>query len=93
MPDLAREHGIAENIISCWKSKFGGMEFLEAKRLRELEQQNQKLKRQLAEAELDTAAMKEVLRESGGDSPAVPRHGAPEEPPSQRTTSLSCSQV
>ena len=60
-PDLARRYGIAENTIYRWKSKFGGMEVSEAKRLRELEQENAKLKRLLAEAELDKAAMKEVI--------------------------------
>ncbi len=38
VPDIARRHGIAENTIYRWKSKFGGMEVSEAKRLRELEQ-------------------------------------------------------
>lgn len=61
MVDLAREHGIAENTLYRWKSKFGGMAVNEAKRLRELEAENAKLKRLLAEAELDKAAMKEVI--------------------------------
>ena len=61
MVDLAREHGIAQNTLYRWKSKFGGMEVSEAKRLRELEAENIKLKRLLAEAELDKAAMKEVI--------------------------------
>tara|TARA_R110002110_G_C13332082_1_gene706939 strand:- start:860 stop:1126 length:267 start_codon:yes stop_codon:yes gene_type:complete len=61
MVDLAREHGIAENTLYRWKSKFGGMEVSEAKRLRELETENARLKRLLAEAELDKAAMKEVI--------------------------------
>ena len=61
MVDLAREYGIAENTLYRWKSKFGGMEVSEAKRLRELESENAKLKRLLAEAELDKAAMKEVI--------------------------------
>ena len=61
MVDLAREYGIAENTLYRWKSKFGGMEVSEAKRLRELEAENAKLKRLLAEAELDKAAMKEVI--------------------------------
>ena len=59
--DLARQHGIFENTIYRWKSKYGGMEVSEAKRLRELEQENARLKRLLAEAELDKAAMKEVI--------------------------------
>ena len=61
MPDLARRHGVAENTVYRWKSKFGGMEVSEAKRLRELEQENAKLKRLLAEAELDKAALKELV--------------------------------
>ena len=61
MVDLAREFGIAENTLYRWKSKFGGMEVSEAKRLRELESENAKLKRLLAEAELDKAALKELV--------------------------------
>jgi putative transposase len=61
MVDLAGEHGIAENTLHRWKSKFGGMEVSEAKRLRELESVNARLKRLLAEAEFDKAAMKEVI--------------------------------
>jgi len=61
VPDIARRHGIAENTIYRWKSKFGGMEVSEAKRLRELEAENAKLKRLLGEAELDKAALKELL--------------------------------
>ena len=59
--DLARHYGVAENTIYRWKSKFGGMEVSEAKRLRELEDENGRLKRLLADAELDKAALKEVL--------------------------------
>ena len=61
MAEPAREHGIAENTLHRWKSKFGGMEVSEAKRLRELESENARLKRLLAEAELDKAAMEEVI--------------------------------
>ena len=61
VPDLSRRHGIAENTIYRWKSKFGGMEVSDAKRLRELEQENAKLKRLLGEAELDKAALKELV--------------------------------
>lgn len=61
MPDLARRHGVSEQSLYRWKSKYGGMEVSEAKRLRELEQENAKLKKLLAEAELDKAALKEIL--------------------------------
>ena len=62
MPDLSRRYGIAENTIYRWKSKFGGMEVSEAKRLRELAEENRKLKHLLAEAELDKAALKEIVK-------------------------------
>ncbi len=61
VPDLSRRHGVAENTIYRWKAKFGGMEISDAKKLRALEQENQKLKRLLAEAELDKAALKELV--------------------------------
>ena len=61
VPDISRRHGIAENTIYRWKSKFGGMEVSDAKRSRELEQENAKLKRLLGEAELDKSALKELV--------------------------------
>ena len=61
MPGLACRHGIVENTIYRWKSKYGGMEVSEGKRLRDLEQENARLKRLLAEAELDKAALKELV--------------------------------
>jgi len=61
VPDLSRRHGVVENTIYRWKSKYGGMEVSEARRLRELESENAKLKRLLAEAELDKAALKELV--------------------------------
>ena len=59
--DLARRHGVAENSIYRWKAKYGGLEVSDAKRLRELEAENAKLKKLLAEAELDKAMLKDVL--------------------------------
>lgn len=59
--DLSRRHGVAENTVYRWKARFGGMEVSEAKRLRELEAENARLKRLLAEAELDKAALKELV--------------------------------
>ena len=61
VPDLSRRHGIAENTIYRWKSRYGGMEVSEAKRLRELEQENSKLKKLLAESELDKASLKDLV--------------------------------
>lgn len=59
--DLCRKHGISEATFYNWKSKFGGMDVSEAKRLRSLEGENAKLKRLLAEAMLDNAALKDLL--------------------------------
>ncbi|MFI5224689.1 MAG: transposase [Nitrospirales bacterium] len=59
--DLCRKHGITEQTFYRWRSKYGGMQISEAKRLREVETENRKLKQLLAEAHLDNAALKEVL--------------------------------
>ena len=59
--ELVRRHGIAEQTFYRWKSKFGGMEVSDARRLKELESENSKLKRLLAEAHLDNAALKDVV--------------------------------
>lgn len=59
--DICRRHEIAHSTFYKWKAKFGGMEVSEAKRLRELEIENTKLKKLLAESMLDTAALKDVL--------------------------------
>lgn len=60
--DLARRHGVSEATIYNWKSKYGGLEVSEARRLRELESENAKLKRLLAERDLEVDLMREVNR-------------------------------
>ena len=59
--DLVRKHGVSEATIYNWKAKFGGMDVSEAKRLKQLEEENAKLKKLLAEQMLDVAAMRELL--------------------------------
>jgi putative transposase len=59
--DLCRKGGFSEATFYKWRSKFGGMEVPDAKRLRELEAENAKLKKLLAEAHLDMRALKSVL--------------------------------
>jgi putative transposase len=59
--DLARKHAISEATLYNWKTKFGGLEVSEAKRLKALEDENAKLKKLLAEQMLDVAAMRELL--------------------------------
>ena len=59
--DICREYGIAQSTFYKWKSRFGGMEVNDAKRLRELETENNRLKKLLAESMLDNATLKDVL--------------------------------
>lgn len=59
--DLARKHGVSEATLYNWKSRYGGLEVSEAKRLRALEDENAKLKRLLADAMLDNAGLKDLL--------------------------------
>ncbi len=63
--DLARKYGVSEATIYHWKAKFGGMDVSEAKRLRQLEDENAKLKKLLAEQMLDAAALRELLSKNG----------------------------
>lgn len=60
--DVIRKHGIANGTFYRWKSKYGGMEASEAKRLRELEAENAKLKKLLAETMLEKMALEDVLQ-------------------------------
>ena len=59
--ELCRKHGVSDASIYKWKAKFGGMDVSEAKRLKTLEDGNTKLKRLLADAMLDNAALKDLL--------------------------------
>jgi len=59
--EVCRKHGISDATFYNWKAKFGGMEVSDAKKLRSLEAENAKLKRLLADAELDKLMMKDLL--------------------------------
>ena len=56
-----RKHGISEASFYNWKAKYGGLEVSEAKRLKGLESENARLKKLLADAMLDNAALKDLL--------------------------------
>ena len=62
---LCREIGISESTFYQWKSKFGGMNVSEAKRLRQLEAENSQLKRIVADQAIDIVALKDVLSKNG----------------------------
>ncbi len=61
LADLTRKHGIAEGTYYRWKSKYGGLDLSEAKRLRHLEEENRRLKHLLADAMLDNAVLKDAI--------------------------------
>jgi putative transposase len=63
--ELARELGVSEGTLYVWKSKFGGLEVSEARRLKELEDENRRLKHMVADLSLDKEALKLVIRKNG----------------------------
>lgn len=59
--DLCRMHNISDATFYTWRTKYGGMEVSDAKRLKELEDENRRLKQMLADTMLENRAMKDVL--------------------------------
>lgn len=62
VPEICRQLGITEATYYRWRKEYGGMRVDQAKRLQELEQENGRLKRLLADAELDKAILREAAR-------------------------------
>jgi putative transposase len=60
-PELCRKYGISKNTFYNWRSKYAGMELSDLKKMRELEDQNAKLKKLVADQALDIQALKAVL--------------------------------
>ena len=59
--EICRQHGVSEQTFYRWKAKYGGLELSEAKRLRQLEDENRKLKQLVADLSLDKQALQDVL--------------------------------
>ena len=59
--DVCRQHGISDATFYKWRSRFGGMEISDARKLKALEEENRKLKKLLAETMLDASTLKEML--------------------------------
>ncbi len=59
--EVCRQHGISEQTLLRWKAKYGGMEVSDAKKLKQLEDENRRLKHVVAELTLDNRALKDVL--------------------------------
>jgi putative transposase len=68
--DLAREMGVSEATIYTWKSKYGGLEVSEARRLKALEDENRRLKNLVADLSLDKEVLKAVITKNGWSLPA-----------------------
>ena len=68
--DLCREHGVSEATFYNWKSKYGGMDVSEAQRLRQMEDENRRLKQLVADLSLYREALKAVIRKNGWSLPA-----------------------
>lgn len=62
--DLGRKHGVSEQSIYRWQSKYGGLEVSEAKRLKQLEEENRRLKRMVADLSLDKQMLEDVINQS-----------------------------
>lgn len=63
--DICRKHGISNATYYNWKSKYGGMEASDVKRLRELQEENDKLKKMFADLSLENAALKGLIEKKG----------------------------
>ena len=63
--EVARELGVADQTLYNWRAKYAGMEVSEARRLKELEDENRRLKTMVADLSLDKEALKAVIRKNG----------------------------
>ena len=63
--DLCRRHGISDAAFYTWRKKYGGLEVSEMRRLRQLEEENRRLKAIVADQALDLRALKDVLAKNG----------------------------
>ena len=67
---IARELGVSKHTIYAWKAKYGGLEVNEAQRLKELEDENRRLKKLVADLSLDKDMLQSVIRKNGWSSQA-----------------------
>jgi putative transposase len=63
--DLCRQHGMSQSTFFKWKSKYGGLEVSELRRIKQLEEENHRLKRMFADLSLDHHALKDVMSKKG----------------------------
>jgi putative transposase len=68
--DVAREVGVSKHTIYAWKAKYGGMEVSEAQEVKQLREENARLKKLVADLSLDKDALQSVIRKNGWSSPS-----------------------
>lgn len=61
IPELCRKHNVGQSTYYKWKAKYGGMEQSELKRMKELEEENAKLKKMFADVSLQNVALKDII--------------------------------
>lgn len=66
--EVAREMGVSKHTVYAWKAKYGGMSVSEAQRLRQLEEENRRLKQLVADLSLDKEVLKAVISKNGWSS-------------------------
>ena len=66
--DVGRELGVSKHTVYAWKAKYGGLEVSEAQRLRQLEDENRRLKKLVADLSLDKDMLQAVIRKNGWSS-------------------------
>ena len=62
VPEVAKKYGVSDQTIYVWRKRFGQLEAVDVRRLRQLEQENSKLKKLVAERDLEIEVMREVAR-------------------------------
>ena len=74
--DLCRKHGISDATLYAWRSKYGGMEVSDARKLKTLEDENRRLKKLLAESMLDVATLRGALGKNVWSAPSLQGSGS-----------------
>lgn len=72
--DVCREHGVSDATYYNWKAKYGGMEASDIRRLKDLEEENRRLKQMFADLSLENRALKDVIEKSS-EALGAPRPG------------------
>ena len=87
VPKVAKRHGVSEQTIYTWRKRYGELEVADVRRLRELEAENARLKKMVAERDLEIDVMKEIAKKSGERPGSTPSGGVSSRPCSSAPSS------